>query len=93
MGKTIRSLELEDLEDTVLYDVFYESGTMLGGSLLRREREARMNGNDMLARQLRHERYALNQERETIAADDRSGQIAAKTKWDMRREELHDAML
>lgn len=43
------SNEYEDYSDSVLYDVFYEAGTMLGGWLSSRQVAALKKGNHALA--------------------------------------------
>ena len=81
-------LRLEELEDSVLYDLFYEAGTILGGYQLDMEMTARADGNPELAEQLDEERRRLRRERADIAYDDRAGQIACKLAWDARIREL-----
>lgn len=81
-------LRLEELEDSVLYDLFYEAGTILGGYLLDQEMKAQSDGNPELAKQLDEERRLLRRERSNIAYDDRTGQIACKLAWDARIREL-----
>lgn len=76
---------IESLPDSVLYDVFYEAGTMLGGMYVARMRAAR----DPDARK-RWQRalIGLDLERSSIRADDREGQIEAKRRWDSERMAL-----
>ena len=85
---TQRTLRLEDLDDTVLFDVFYESGTMLGGWLLEAEHQALERGDDALAQSLREESFQMNRDRRGVRAEDRASQIAFKRQWDQRRHEL-----
>ena len=68
------------LSDTVLYDVFYEAGTMVGGALVASWRQ-----------QFRDEHFSVNHERNAVAARDREGQIAWILRWEARREELRRA--
>lgn len=76
---------IDSLPDSVLYDVFYEAGTMLGGVYVARMRAAR----DPDARK-RWQRalIGLDLERASIRADDREGQIEAKRRWDSERMAL-----
>ena len=81
-------LNIEDLEDSVIYDLFYESATHLGAIYLRKERKARKNGDIELYNQLHDEEFAMLDERDSIASHDREAQIACKRKWDDRAREL-----
>ena len=87
MKRTIdkRTLEYDLLPDTVLYDVFYVSGTMLGGAYVARMRAA----TDAFERERwRRALSGLDSERASIVYDDRKGQIAAKRRWDAERKAL-----
>ena len=79
---------LEQADDTVLYDIFFEMGTMLGGSLVALERKAKAEGNPELAERWREEQYALDDERVSVKTSDRAGQIRTLRKWRDRRNEL-----
>ena len=85
---TRKRLDLEDLDDTVLFDVFYESGTMLGGWLLEAEHEASERGDLRLAQSLRDESFRMDRDRRSVRAQDRASQISFKRRWDKRRLEL-----
>ena len=89
---TQRTLRLEDLDDTVLFDVFYESGTMLGGWLVALKDKAREQGDSNALKRWGNEHDRLLEERNRVDAFDRDTQIACKLKWDARRKEL-DALL
>lgn len=82
------SNEYEDYSDSVLYDVFYEAGTMLGGWLSSAQDKAEAEGNDALARQFFAEQLNLNRERAGVDAHDRVAQIEKIKKWHTRRAEL-----
>ena len=82
------SNEYEDYSDSVLYDVFYEAGTMLGGWLSSAQDKAEAEGNDALARQFFAEQLNLNCERAGVDAHDRATQIEKIKKWHARRAEL-----
>lgn len=82
------SNEYEDYSDTVLYDVFYEAGTMLGGWLIAAKREAEARGDLATAHKLDMEHFALLDERDEVGARDRATQIAKLKKWHARRAEL-----
>lgn len=81
-------LGLEQLDDSTLYDVFYEAGTMLGGRLIALERKASAAGDARAARRWRGEHMALDRERIAVPPYDRDAQINAMTRWDTRRKEL-----
>ena len=79
---------LESLSGPVLYDVFFESGTMLGGTLVALERKARAAGDMDTADRWRSEHLALNRQRLAVGSRDRAAQIGMKNKWDARDSEL-----
>jgi hypothetical protein len=79
---------LESLSGPVLYDVFFESGTMLGGTLVALERKARAAGDMETADRWRSEHLALNRQRLAVGSRDRAAQIGMKNKWDARDSEL-----
>ena len=80
-----RTLDYDLMPDTVLYDVFYESGPMLGGAYVARRRAA----TDAFERERwRRALSGLDSERASIVYDDRKGQIAAKRRWDAERKAL-----
>ena len=79
---------LEQADDTVLYDIFFEMGTKLGGRLVALERKAEANGDAKLAEQWREEQYALDDERASVKTSDRAEQIRTLRKWRDRRNEL-----
>lgn len=83
-----RSLTEHDLDDAVLYDVFYESGTILGGLMVEKDREAQARGDEDEAEYWRNEILRLDAERRAVPWDDREAQIAAKRRWDARAKEL-----
>lgn len=78
----------EELSPTVLYDIFYENGTIYGGRLISVENMARAMGDEELVKQCFEERLQLAKERAAVAGDDRDTQIACIRKWQARREEL-----
>lgn len=81
MGGMLSDQQLERLDGAVLYDMFYESGTMLGGVLI-----------DLLNRtgdrKWFEEKLRLEEDREAVQPDDRDMQIRTKRRWDARRAEL-----
>ncbi len=74
--------------DTVLYDVFFEAGTMLGGSLVEAERRARAAGDEEAAAAHRQASYAMVRARRGVEATDRAGQVAAIEEWGRQRAVL-----
>ena len=79
---------LEQADGTVLYDIFFEMGTMLGGSLVALERKAKAQGDTKQAERWQEEHFALDDERASIKTSDRAGQIRTLRKWRDRRDEL-----
>jgi hypothetical protein len=79
---------LEGLSGPVLYDVFFEAGTMLGGTLVALERKARAAGDMEAAGRWRSEHLVLNRQRLAVEPHDRATQIRMKNKWDARDSEL-----
>lgn len=81
MGGMLSDQQLERLDGAVLYDMFYEAGTMLGGVLI-----------DLLNRtgdrKWFEEKLRLEEDREAVQPDDRGMQIRTKRRWDARRAEL-----
>lgn len=91
MSEDVQELEgwrLEDLSPTVLYDIFYEWGTILGGRLVSIENCASKNRDSVLVAKCRQERIAIRRERDAVGAFDRDAQIACILKWQARWEEL-----
>lgn len=80
--------DYEDYSDTVLYDVFYEAGTMLGGWLSAAQDRAESRGDEREAKALFQEQLDLNLERDSVDARDRVAQITKIKKWHARRAEL-----
>lgn len=83
-------LDLEQIDSSVLYDLFYESGSKLGGALIEQERKARNEGKIDLLKSLMREEYDLLDKRDSVKSDDRDAQIACKKAWDNRLRELRD---
>lgn len=85
LAEPLHSWPLESASDTVLYDMFYESGTILNAYLLKLEESA---ANDDEAQRFREESFQLLDEREATQPHDRSEQITLKNKWDLRVSQL-----
>lgn len=83
-------LDLGQIDSSVLYDLFYESGSKLGGALIEQERKARNEGKIDLLKSLMREEYDLLDKRDSVKSDDRDAQIACKKAWDNRLRELRD---
>lgn len=84
------SIPLDRASDTVLYDMFYESGTILNCYLMTLEDHAIASGKHKEAQSFRDESFNLLDEREATASHDRSRQITLKEKWDTRRNQLDE---
>ena len=80
--------DLERIDDVVLYDIFFEAGTRLGGRLVALERKAKAEGNLELAEHWRKEHFALTKERASVKTNDKAEQIRTLEKWRDRRNEL-----
>lgn len=83
---------LNDVSDTVLYDIFYESGTRAGGYMVALENMAHMQGDDRSARLWAERRRAMRRERDRVCPFDRNAQIAFKVKWDRIGKEMSHAL-
>ena len=76
---------LEDLEGSVLYDVFYESTTMLAGRMLAQQRLAVVQGDRHGERQAETDRIRLLSERDGIDPTDHETLIRTKLANDSER--------
>lgn len=81
---------LRDMDNAVLYDVFYESGTILSGIMVSIEREYRRRGNLDAAEQIFDKDMSLLKERASVGVDDVNRQIACKIAWTKRANELQE---
>lgn len=79
---------LYDMDDATLYDVFYEAGTILGGTMVALEREYRANGDTTLAEKIFEEDIAMMCERASVDSDDRDRQIECKIAWTRENRRL-----
>lgn len=77
--------ELEDLTSSVLYDVFYESTTMLAGRMLAQQRLSAVQGDRHGERQAETDRLRLLSERDGINPTDRETLIRTKLANDSER--------
>lgn len=76
---------LEDLTGSVLYDVFYESTTMLSGRMLAQQRFGAAQGNWYREHWARMNRYELLFDRDKVDPTDRKALITAKRSNDAVR--------
>ena len=83
MDKSIMSYDI--LPDSVLYDIFYESGTRLGGEYVYRMRNT---GDPFERSRWQRALVGLDTERAAVKSDDRQAQIEAKERWDAERSAL-----
>ena len=81
---------LHDMDDVVLYDVFYEAGTILSGVMLAIEREYRRKGDIAAAEKMYDESVDLQRVRQAVEPNDVDRQIACKITWTKRTAELRD---
>lgn len=73
------------LPDSVLYDIFYESGTRLGGVYAARMDES---SDPFEQRRWLRAQIGLDAERDAINPNDRAAQMEAKERWDAERKAL-----
>lgn len=85
MGDDGIEWELEDLDGGVLYDVFYESTTMLAGRMLAQRRLAAARGDRDGERRAEADRRGLLAARDKVGPTDRRTLIAAKRSNDAAR--------
>lgn len=87
--------QLGEMTPATLYDVFYESGTILSGMLIDLERHCLRVGDTASATKARMENLELLDEREAVSPDDSERQIECDIAWSRRIKELEtelDAM-
>lgn len=88
-------MQLGEMTPATLYDVFYESGTILSGMLIDLERHCLRAGDAAAATKARMENLELLDERESVSPDDSERQIECDIAWSHRIKELEtelDAM-
>lgn len=83
---------LRDMDGVVLYDVFYEAGTILSGVLVAIEREYRRQGDTESAEKICNEDIALIKERAAVEPHDIDKQIACKIAWTKKTAEMRDVL-
>lgn len=81
---------LRDMDNAVLYDVFYEAGTLLSGIMVAIEREYRRRGNLDEAEKILNKDIALIKERASVGVDDVDCQIVCKIAWTRKTQELQE---
>ena len=79
---------LGEMTPATLYDVFYESGTILSGMLIELERHCLRAGDAAAATKARLENIELLDEREAVSPDDSERQIECDIAWSRRIKEL-----
>ncbi|MDE1559286.1 MULTISPECIES: hypothetical protein [Actinotignum] len=78
----------EMYSDTVLYDVFYEAGTLLGARYISLSRQARLAGDEPLEVAYRGKYVELVEQRNAVHWKDRAGQIRCINSWNALLEHL-----
>lgn len=79
---------LEEYSDFALYEIFYEAGTELGGTLTALEIAMQKNKNQKRYESLLQEHLQINRDRFQVNNKDRNTQIRFIKRWTARREEL-----
>lgn len=72
----------DNIDPTVLYDIFYETGTRLGGAYVALMRKARSRGDLKQAQEWQRKHIDLNKERRSVNPHDREQQIQQIHTWD-----------
>ncbi|MBT1162581.1 hypothetical protein [Bifidobacterium sp. SO1] len=88
MDKSERHAFLESCSDFALYEMFYEMGTMYGGTLVALEDKAERDGDAVAFQNWRREHLAMYDARDDTSSKDRPRQIRLLEQWTDRREEL-----
>ena len=81
--------QLREMVPATLYDVFYETNTILSGTMIALERFYREHGNIAAADNIRKENMSIIDEREAVSPDDMETQIECDIKWSHRTDELN----
>jgi hypothetical protein len=76
------------VEGVVLYDIFCEAATLLGGRLVALQDVAAAAADQQALQTWTSEMYAVDDERDSIAVTDRDAQVAAIERWHVRRDHL-----
>lgn len=82
------TLTYDNIDPTVLYDIFYETGTRLGGTYVALMRQARSQGEPQQAQQWQQKHIALNRKRLSINPNNREQQIQQIHTWDREIQRL-----
>ena len=75
----------DGIDPVVLYDMFYEMGTQLGGHIIAM---ARASDNEAESTYWYHRHRALDDERDRIDWRDTDAQISAMKRWKQERDDL-----
>lgn len=78
----------EDWGETVLFDIFREAETRLGGWLLAEQDKAEAAGDAAAAAAWEAEAFAVARRMEAIRVQDRAEQIEAMEDWNARRQAI-----
>lgn len=84
--------EYESYSDTVLYDVFYEAGTMLLGTLNHIENLYEERGDLELSKWAAEESVVLMRDRQGVDPFDRDEQISMIKRWKAQRSNLRELL-
>ncbi|MDK6788067.1 hypothetical protein ACRQFD_06465 [Actinotignum sp. GS-2025c] len=82
------AIPYEMYSDTVLYDVFYEAGTVLGSRYISLSRQARLAGDEPREVAYRGKYVELVEQRNAVAGNDRAEQIRCINSWNALLEHL-----
>lgn len=83
---------LPTLSDFTLYEIFFETGTQLGGTLVALRRKARQEHDEISAQRWSNEQEQMMKERLNTKNHDRNRQIQLIKQWVARRDELEQSL-
>lgn len=82
------TIDYKSIDPVVLYDIFYETGTRLGGTYVALMRKARADGDLQQERDWRDRHQRLNNERRAVNPEDTEDQIKHIHDWDALMNKL-----
>lgn len=78
----------DDMDDFTLDEVFYETGTMLGGALTAKQDQYEAIGQSSIANEYRDEEFRMIRDRRAGQKESRSHKINLIAAWNARRNAL-----
>lgn len=78
----------DEIDDFTLDEIFYETGTMLGGALTAKQDQYTAIGEPTIAKAYRDEEFRMIRDRRAGQQQDRSHKIKLINAWNTRRKAL-----